>query len=218
VHCPEDHRDESDDAREGRVGPSQNEDRADEHDSVNGVRARHERRVEDHGHLGDDFVADEDRENEDRQVAQQHVDHGSLLAVPAPAAPAVPAAPGAAPAPAGCSIRSRVGAWRIFPSCVTQVSRMMSSLKSRFSFPSFTISRAKLVMFREYIWLAWIGIVAASRIGPMIVTSWRTISWPGSVNAQFPPMSAARSTITEPGFILATASAGMSFGAAKPGT
>ena len=73
-------------------------------------------------------------------------------------------------------------------------------------------------MLREYIWLAWIGIVPARRIGPRIVTSCPTTSFPGSVSAQFPPMSAARSTITDPGFIFATASAGISFGAGSPGT
>ena len=73
-------------------------------------------------------------------------------------------------------------------------------------------------MLREYIWLAWTGIVDARRIGPMIVTSCCTASRPGSVSAQLPPMSAARSTMIEPGFIDATASAGISLGAGSPGT
>jgi hypothetical protein len=41
---------------------------------------------------------------------------------------------------------------------------------------------------------------------------------PGFVSSQLPPASAARSTITEPGFISATALAGISFGAGRPGT
>ena len=35
--------------------------------------------------------------------------------------------------------------------------------------------------------------------GPRILTSWRTMFCPGSVSSQFPPVSAARSTMTEPG-------------------
>ena len=41
---------------------------------------------------------------------------------------------------------------------------------------------------------------------------------PGLVSSQLPPASAARSTITLPGRIPATASAEMSFGAGRPGT
>ncbi len=41
---------------------------------------------------------------------------------------------------------------------------------------------------------------------------------PGTVSSQLPPVSAAISTITEPGCILATVSAMISFGAARPGT
>ena len=41
---------------------------------------------------------------------------------------------------------------------------------------------------------------------------------PGLVASQLPPASAARSTITEPWPMLATASAVISFGAGRPGT
>ena len=41
---------------------------------------------------------------------------------------------------------------------------------------------------------------------------------PGRASSQLPPASAARSTITEPGFIPCTASALISFGAGRPGT
>ena len=41
---------------------------------------------------------------------------------------------------------------------------------------------------------------------------------PGCVPSQLPPASAARSTITEPWPMLATASAVISFGAGRPGT
>ena len=40
---------------------------------------------------------------------------------------------------------------------------------------------------------------------------------PGLVSSQLPPASAARSTITLPGFISSTAVAGISFGAGRPG-
>src|SRR3954467_12801271 len=55
--------------------------------------------------------------------------------------------------------------------------------------------------------------------GPTILTppSCLKVS-PGLVSSQLPPASAARSMITEPGFIACTASAGISFGAGRPGT
>ena len=53
--------------------------------------------------------------------------------------------------------------------------------------------------------------------GPRIRTPFRTTSVPASVNSQFPPVSTARSTITEPGFIPRTASAVISTGARFPG-
>ena len=51
----------------------------------------------------------------------------------------------------------------------------------------------------------------------MIVTPPPTTISPGFVSSQLPPVSAARSTITEPGRIRATAVAGMSLGAGRPG-
>ena len=49
------------------------------------------------------------------------------------------------------------------------------------------------------------------------MTPSRTTSSPGSVSSQLPPVSAARSTITEPGRIASTPQAGISFGAGRPG-
>ena len=51
----------------------------------------------------------------------------------------------------------------------------------------------------------------------MIVTPCLTTTLPGSVSSQLPPCSAARSTITLPGFIDCTISAVISFGAGLPG-
>ena len=52
---------------------------------------------------------------------------------------------------------------------------------------------------------------------PTIVTPSCSISWPGCVSSQLPPVSAARSTITEPARMRSTAAAGMSSGAGRPG-
>ena len=52
----------------------------------------------------------------------------------------------------------------------------------------------------------------------MIVTPFEvTIFWPGTVPSALPPLAAAMSTITEPGFIDATISAVMIRGAGRPG-
>lgn len=52
----------------------------------------------------------------------------------------------------------------------------------------------------------------------MIVTPFSVVyDSPGRVSSQFPPPWAARSTITEPGFIVVTMSAVMSFGDGLPG-
>ena len=54
-------------------------------------------------------------------------------------------------------------------------------------------------------------------VSPTIVTPPSENSSPGRVSSQLPPVSAARSTITEPGRIARTALAGISLGAARPG-
>ena len=52
---------------------------------------------------------------------------------------------------------------------------------------------------------------------PSIRTPFTSITFPGSVSSELPPVSAARSTMTDPGFIERTMSAVMSFGAGRPG-
>src|SRR5437899_1143613 len=52
----------------------------------------------------------------------------------------------------------------------------------------------------------------------MMVTSCATTISPGRVSSQFPPRSAAKSTMTEPGAIVATISAVTSTGGRRPGT
>src|SRR5467141_343234 len=98
---------------------------------------------------------------------------------------------------------------RTSPAWVTHVSRMIWSSKSSRSLPSCTMCPRKAERFFAYIWLASRGSVLARLRGPRIETPLRTISTPGSVSSQFPPVSAARSTMTETGFIPCTAAAVM---------
>ena len=51
----------------------------------------------------------------------------------------------------------------------------------------------------------------------MMVTPWRTTASPGTVSSQSPPCAPAMSTMTLPGFIVATISALISLGAGRPG-
>src|SRR5882672_8791983 len=114
--------------------------------------------------------------------------------------------------------RSEIGHdLRTSPACVTQVSRMIWSSKSRRSLPSWTMWPRNADTFFAYIWLAWSGTVLARFSGPRIDTPSRTISEPGCVSSQLPPVSAARSTTIDPGFIPCTAAAVRRIGAFLPG-
>ena len=104
------------------------------------------------------------------------------------------------------------------PCWVTQLSRTISSLKSRARAPSFTRFSRNEEMLREYIWLACTGKVAARLIGPWIVTPWAMTVAPGWVSSQFPPISAPMSTITAPGIMSRTIPSVMRSGARRPGT
>ena len=53
--------------------------------------------------------------------------------------------------------------------------------------------------------------------GPITLTPFSTTVSPATVSSQLPPVSAARSTITEPATMLRTASAVISSGAGRPG-
>ena len=72
--------------------------------------------------------------------------------------------------------------------------------------------------FRAYIWLAWYGTVLArlnaADDGDAVLDD---ASRPACVSSQLPPRSAARSTITEPGAMLATISRVTSTGDFLPG-
>src|SRR5712691_7776518 len=157
-------------------------DRADDRDRGDGIRERHQRRVQQSGYPSDHSEPDECREH-------KHEQH-----------------------------RSQVGHdLRTSPACVTQVSRVIWSSKSSRSFPSCTTCPRNADRFFAYIWLASRGNVLARLSGPRIETPLRTLSEPGWVSSQLPPVSAARSTMTAPGFIPCTAAAVISTGAFLPG-
>ena len=73
-------------------------------------------------------------------------------------------------------------------------------------------------MLRAYIWLAWSGIVEGRLSVPTMATPSRMTTRPGSVSSQLPPVSAARSTITEPVRIAETAPAVIRPAPAGPGS
>src|SRR5579884_1137726 len=107
----------------------------------------------------------------------------------------------------------------ISPSRVMHAPAITSSSKSSDNAPSSEIiSPSSDSMLREYSCEACSAIVLGTLSGPRIFTSWRTTVFPASVSSQFPPVSAARSMITEPGFISSTAFSVTSTGARRPGT
>ena len=106
----------------------------------------------------------------------------------------------------------------ISPSRVMHAPAITSSSKSSFSSPSAIISPSSDWMLRAYSCEACSAIVEGTFSGARILTSWRMMLSPGSDSSQLPPVSAARSTITEPGFIRSTASSVTRIGARRPGT
>ena len=93
---------------------------------------------------------------------------------------------------------------------------VISSSGSSTTAPSFTRCFTSVSTFLLNIWLAWPGTVLGMFTGPMIVTPFACTSSPARVSSQLPPLSAARSTITAPGFMLRTISAVSSLGAKTP--
>src|SRR5690349_12837868 len=97
----DDHRVERPIGAQGNAGYQH---RGHQDDAVDGVRARHEWRVEHGGHLADHFGADEDRQYKDRDDQQQRIDVAHA-ATPCGAA----------------STTFAVAAWTMRPSLVMQV-------------------------------------------------------------------------------------------------
>src|SRR6478672_2919898 len=131
VRRSERHADRSEHRRDGALIGSGDEDGADDHDAVDGVRTAHERRVQGRRHLRDDLDPDERRQDEHGQLDEQALVH------------------------AVASWRSRLVTR---PSCVTTASAVISSSKSSATAPSTTRCSSTAWMFRAYIWLAWSGI------------------------------------------------------------
>src|SRR6185369_2417198 len=155
-----------------------------EDDAVDRVRPRHERRVQHRRDLRDDLDADEHGEDEDRDAVEKRHAHADS------------------------------GSLSTLPSCITHVSRVISSSKSSVSSePPPRRWLRKVQTLREYIWLACSGIALGRLSSPTTVTPSSITVSPGCVSSQFPPASAARSTITEPGRIPRAASAVMRTGA-----
>ena len=73
------------------VRKAEHDHRADDHDPVDRVRARHQRRVQQRRHLRDHLDADEDRQHQDRHLEDQDrsVAHAATSCLPATQAPAV---------------------------------------------------------------------------------------------------------------------------------
>src|SRR5439155_23572459 len=189
----EDDRDQAEHDGHRRVGSGGDEDGADQDDAVDRVGARHERRMQDGRHLRDDLEADEDREHEERQLIQKLVGHA---------------------APTICLARSLT----ISPPCVTHAPLVISSSKSSEIVPFLTRCRRRFATFLANSWLVVSGIVDGTLRVPMIVTPPTSTSLPAWVSSTLPPVSAARSTITEPGRIPLTISPVTSSGALRPGT
>ena len=93
-----------------------------------------------------------------------------------------------------------------------------SSCQSIASSPFLSAGARKFKRLRAYIWLAWRARSDAKFCGPKIFTPLpvTTVS-PATVSSQLPPLSAARSTITEPALMAATAAFETIRGAVRPG-
>src|SRR6185312_3241092 len=121
---------------------------AEQHDSVNRVGARHQRRVQHRRHLRDHLEADEHGEHEDRDlVDERHT---------------------AAP------IASLTRSLTTSPSCVMQHPATISSSKSGSTRPSADMWSSRFATLLEYSRLAWNGIWLGRLSVPSTITSLRT--------------------------------------------
>src|SRR2546423_8315355 len=179
---------------EGVVGTGRDQDGPHQDDPVDGVRPRHQRGVQDGRDLGDDFDADEDREDEEGEFVEQIGIHGLEG-----------------------SSSSFARGWTSSPACVRQLPLMTSSLKSMFARPSLTMVSRRALTFRLKSWLACTGSALARLRGPSMVTPPMTTASPALGPSTFPRLSAAGATITEPAGSLVTLSVLPRTGARRPG-
>src|ERR1700674_362867 len=189
----ESHSEQPQDDIDRRARPRRDDDRSHQDDPVDRVGSRHQGRVENRRHLRDDLDPDEDRQHEEGQLVDQLVAHfaGSR----------------------SCLARSLT----ISPPCVTQLPLVISSSKSRVMAPSLTRWRSRFATLRANSWLVASGIVEGTLRVPMMVTPATSTSLPAWVSSTLPPVSAARSTMTEPGRMPCTISAVTNTGARRPG-
>src|SRR5215472_2234646 len=172
---------------------------ADQDDAVDRVGARHQRSVEDGGDLRDHLESDEHRKCEVRDQDDQMLGHGAAASW-------------------GASISCRARSLTISPPWVTQAPLVISSSKSTLIVASFVRCSSRLVTLREYSWLAWSATVLGTLVVPSTQTPSTSITRPGRVSSQLPPISDARSTITEPRRMPLTIGAVTRIGALRPGT
>ena len=85
VERAEQHGRDGDDVAERVVRRCRDGERADEHDAVDEVRSRHQRRVQHRRHFGDEQESDEDREREDEDAERERLTAGLTRSLPAAA-------------------------------------------------------------------------------------------------------------------------------------
>src|SRR5215468_8680867 len=129
--------------------PPGNDDRRHYHDGIERVGQRHQRRVQKRRDPLDQLKTHKSRQDEKVKIGHEIRWHffllelSSLLPVTAYCATS-----------AGSPIPSRTRAFTTSPPCVSNVSRIISSLSGGRTFPSFTSTWRKVVRFFAYIWLA----------------------------------------------------------------
>src|SRR5690606_24107460 len=168
------------------------EDRAGEHDAVDGVGGRHQRGVQRGRHLADHLEADQQAEHEDGEVGDELGTHES-------------------PPNAG---------WTTSPAWVSTTPAWIGSSRSIARAPSRIRWPRSARTLLEYAVDAASGMVAARSAAPITVTpSSVTIVSPGREPSTLPPSSlAAMSTTTDPARIPLSAASVTSSGGRRPGT
>ncbi len=173
------------------VGVAGDQDRADQDDAVDRVGAGHQRRVQRRGDLGDHLEADEDAEDEDRQPDDGLAHALVAVALQGAAGRLVPdvAVVGDARSRRRSRRRSRARRRALVGSRVIRVTRFDDVLGVE--------PRGRARHLRRHVRAAPdLGVADPHRLGRAAEPS------------TLPPVSAARSTTTDPGFICSTISRG----------
>src|SRR5690606_8149487 len=176
------------------------DDGADNHDAGDGIGAAHQRGMKGGRNLVDQFYPDEQCQNENgkAECKQFHQSVSFWVEV--------------------CGV-SRVSAlWRTLPCWTTSVAATISSSSLGTTRPSSVMLSKKAVMLRVSSWEACTGTREGWLAWPTRVTPSTSTFWFRTVPSTLPPLSAARSTMTEPLFIRWIISWSISLGAGFPGT